>query len=62
MTQDELDQLPDVTTQQCALFQDEDDGTFQDLNGTWWLTGWLNGQHVKRLFGPAMTRDRRAQA
>lgn len=53
MTQDDLDKLKDVTELRCAIFQREEDGTVMDVNGVWWMTGMLNGEPVKRLFGAA---------
>ncbi len=34
-----------------ALFQKPDDGVFPDARGDYWMTGWLNGEHVRRRFG-----------
>lgn len=48
MTQDDLDKYKDVTALHCAIFQGEEDGMVQDIYGVWWLTGWLNGERVKR--------------
>lgn len=31
-----------------ALFQNENDGEFQDSTGQWWLTGMLQGERVRR--------------
>lgn len=50
MTLVELDSLPDVTSQNVALFQELDDGAYRDAQGVWWMTGWLDGKRVKRLF------------
>lgn len=53
MTQDDLDKRKDVTALQCAIYQGEQDGMVEDVNGVWWLTGQLNGEPVKRLLNGA---------
>ena len=45
MTQDELDQLPEVTG---AVFQGPDDGMVTDVYGEDWMIGTRDGLRVKR--------------
>jgi hypothetical protein len=49
VTLEELIALP-VTDREVALFQRDDDGVFCDAEGQWWLTGWLDGVRVRRVF------------
>jgi hypothetical protein len=39
-----------MNTAPTALFQKDEDGIFVDSDGTEWLTGWVNGVHVRRKF------------
>lgn len=42
--------IPTLVAAPVALYQREDDGVVMDANGIWWVTGWLNGVHVRRKF------------
>jgi hypothetical protein len=43
--------IPTLSEQAGALFQKPEDGVVQDAAGTWWMTGWLKGEHVRRRVG-----------
>jgi hypothetical protein len=47
MTQAEFEALPE-TRDLVALFVGPDDGEWVDGDGVHWMTGWLDGVHVKR--------------
>jgi hypothetical protein len=47
MTQAEFEALPEIRDF-VALFMGPDDGEWVDTEGVRWMTGWLNGVHVKR--------------
>lgn len=44
--------IPTFSTECGALFQQPEDGVFEDANGKRWLTGWVHGVRVRREFRP----------